>query len=159
MCGTTKARSRLGLPLVVMAFGLGVAPSWCSEVPKAIYGTWCTTRAYTTSNVQALSTTQAKELVGTTLRFAEAEFQSATKKVQSPKYEEQRFKAGELVDRFMILPNEIGVTATVITQIDVRDASGRLPDTPGQTVLIKSPTRIVWYWKGAFFEARRCPAK
>jgi hypothetical protein len=139
MCGTIKARFRLALPLVFVVLGLEAAPLWCSEIPKIIYGTWCTTSAYTTSNVQALSRAQAKELVGTTLRFSKAEFQSGTKKFQSPKCEQHRFKAEELVDRFMILPNEIGVTAAFITEIDVRDAAGRLPEMPGQTVLIKSP--------------------
>lgn len=142
--------------LTVLAFG---SASWCAEMPRELGGKWCTTRVFRTSNVQALTKSEQEALVGTVVEFSTSAFQSGTRRLARPQYQSTRFKARELVDRFMIMPAEIGISAPFLREVDVNDPSGRVAGIPGDTVLIKSSSMIVWYWKGAFFEAGRCHEK
>jgi hypothetical protein len=110
--------------------------SWCSEMPREIAGKWCTTKALRTSNVRALTKGEQADIVGRVIHFFTSEFRSGTQRLAPPRYEVKRFQVGELVDRFMIMPGEIGLSAPSVREVDVNDQSGHGAGIPGDTVLI-----------------------
>jgi hypothetical protein len=145
------------LPPAICLFALMSLTSARAELPKEIAGTWRTTKVIRTSNVQALSKHQAEAFLGHTFTFSASRFTSGASSLNSPRYEVERYRVGELIDRFMIMPNELGIRTSFVREVDVNDRSGNAAGIPGNIVLImgSGSTQLIWFWKGVFFEARR----
>jgi hypothetical protein len=126
------------------------------DLPAGLGGRWCTIRALDTSNVEALSKDQIVALKGTTISFSAEALTAAGHVLRKPHYERVRLTSAELVEKFMVAPKDLGVHGASVVEVDTRTQEGSLAGFPGDTVFLSGRDRIVWYWKGVFFEAERC---
>lgn len=126
-------------------------------MPEQLRGEWCTKRSLKTWNVQALSKAEADAFIGRKLRFKQEEFKSGTQTFAAPKYSVKRLSESDLIDGYKVDAKELGIASTSVTEINVRSQNGRLLVIPGCLVFPKSNGKIIWQWKGVFFEATRCP--
>jgi hypothetical protein len=130
--------------------GVAVSP------PKGVEGTWCTTTSLETPNVEALSKAEISSFLGLRISLYGVNLTSGTKVVRPTRYEEVRLSASKFVDEYRLYLKDIGVTVAHVNRITAVDSSGLAIGVPGDVVLVKSPTAIIWFWKGVFFEAKRC---
>ena len=137
--------------LIVLCFSVAVF----GQMPEQLRGEWCTKRWLKTSNVEALSKNEADAFIGRKLRFSPEMLESGDQTAPAPKYSVKRLSESDLIDQYMVTAKELGLTTKSVKEVDL-EKNGRLLAVPGDTVFLKSGGKIIWYWKGVFFEAIRC---
>lgn len=133
----------LGLAIVALAASVLNA----QDVTPAIYGHWKVTRVVDSSPVTAMSTAQAKALVGGELTISPHSIRFNGKSCGSPSYEVTRQNAAEFLQDSKL----------DLKKLDLPDPVTRV-DAECMYLFIRDANRIVFDREGFFYEAERKPS-
>ena len=155
----------LTLPLVVLGF-VAVANGSDGALPSDIYGRWVVKRLITTSNVTAMTSAEAKAMMGSVaiysasrvrfrVRASSRRFGLENFVVEHPKYRLTRDSADRFFRDNYLSPRDIGILTEYVEDIDIQNADGTDVNEPATLLYVRDKNHLVTIWDGGYFEMVR----
>lgn len=139
------------------------------QIPQQLWGTWTITHILPTDNITCWGNKEAKSILGTRIEYSADLFRWKTHAVKNPQVTVKTYTAEEFREEYsgsgayQVSFDQLGIHAHTAEYVSIghpdADITGGTTEIPGDTVLIKSNSRIVISVCGVYFEAQKVPTK
>jgi hypothetical protein len=124
------------------------------DPPKALSGCWRVGRSIGTTNIEALSDKQIKQIIGRRISYGKNCAKSGKVAVQGPNYEVRVVSETDFFPEYYIPLKQIGISKKAVTEVTLKGVALPPEEFVGNAVYLggKNPVIVV---EGAFFELER----
>jgi len=158
---------------IFFAFAIGllntVTIASAQNVPKEVWGKWVVRREVPTTTISCWGEREARKIIGTELEYSEKIFRWSSIITNDPIAESkiitaQQFhdeNSGGSVNSSQVDFQQLGIKQARTTEIKIHHADAHVSaatnEIPGDDIVVKDPTTIVFSICNIFFEAKRVP--
>jgi hypothetical protein len=153
-------------PLLFIAL---VSSLHAQQIPQQLWGAWTVTQILPANTISCWGDKEAKALLGTRIEYSANLFRWKTAEVKNPKATVKTYTAEQFRDEYsggganssQVSFDQLGIHAHQVDQVTIEhpdaDITGGTTQIPGDTVLLKSNSSIVFSVCNVYFEARKLP--
>jgi hypothetical protein len=146
----------------------GLPTLHAQQIPPQLWGSWIVTRTLPAKTISCWGDKEAKALIGTRIAYSADEFRWKAAEVKNPKITTKTYTAEQFREEYSGGANDsqasfqaLGIRTPQVEQVSIQhpaaDITGGTTEIPGDTVLLKSKSLIVFSVCNVYFEARRAP--
>ncbi len=156
---------------IVLAVLLFAIAALDQQIPTELQGKWVVSRVLKTTTISCWGDKEGKKLIGTTieyglssLRWQKTFIQDASVKVETVSADEfERENSGGSANASRVTFHQLGIGSPTATVVEIAHPYAKLDqatgEVPGDRVLLKSNSVIVFSVCNLYFEAKRAPRR